>query len=116
MVWPPRMDRLPLGQYLRRRPSFCVSRRPATARRRRADEAVSGRPRCDGTAGGRGPTPSQPSAPVLDRRTLLLSARLRIAHVVCTDEFAGVERYVVNLSKELARAGCDVVVLGGAPE
>lgn len=45
-----------------------------------------------------------------------MSDRLRIAHVVCTDEFAGVERYVVNLSKELARLGCDVVVLGGAPQ
>lgn len=40
---------------------------------------------------------------------------LRVAHVVCTDAFAGVERYVVTLTEGLARRGADVTVVGGAP-
>lgn len=40
---------------------------------------------------------------------------LRIAQVVCTDEFAGVERYVVTVSRGLAERGCTVTVLGGEP-
>lgn len=40
-------------------------------------------------------------------------SRLRVAQVVCTDSFAGVERYVTVLSAALSRAGQDVTVLGG---
>ena len=39
--------------------------------------------------------------------------RLRIAHVVATDEFAGTERYVCDVAGELARRGHDVRVFGG---
>jgi glycosyltransferase involved in cell wall biosynthesis len=39
---------------------------------------------------------------------------LRLAHVVCTDAFAGVERYVLNSALCLAAAGCTVTVVGGA--
>jgi glycosyltransferase involved in cell wall biosynthesis len=39
---------------------------------------------------------------------------LRVAQVVCTDAFAGVERYIVTLSRGLAERGCDVTVVGGA--
>jgi glycosyltransferase involved in cell wall biosynthesis len=39
---------------------------------------------------------------------------LRLAHVVCTDAFAGVERYVLNSAMCLAAAGCTVTVVGGA--
>lgn len=45
-----------------------------------------------------------------------MSPGLRVAQLVCSDDFAGVERYVANLSNDLAEAGCDVVVLGGAPD
>lgn len=38
---------------------------------------------------------------------------LRVAHVVCTSSFAGVERHVTTLANELARLGCAVSVLGG---
>jgi glycosyltransferase involved in cell wall biosynthesis len=38
---------------------------------------------------------------------------LRIAQVVCTDAFAGVERYVTTLATGLAERGCEVVVIGG---
>ncbi|MDE9364314.1 glycosyltransferase family 4 protein [Luteipulveratus sp. YIM 133132] len=38
---------------------------------------------------------------------------LRIVHVVCSDGFAGVERHIAVLAPELARLGCEVVVLGG---
>ena len=38
---------------------------------------------------------------------------LRVAQVVCTDLFAGVERYVATLATGLGRAGHQVVVLGG---
>ncbi len=37
----------------------------------------------------------------------------RVAHVVCTDSFAGVERYVTVLSAAMARAGWEVVIFGG---
>lgn len=40
---------------------------------------------------------------------------LRIVHVVCTDEFAGVERYVTTLARGLADRGCAVTVVGGDP-
>jgi glycosyltransferase involved in cell wall biosynthesis len=42
--------------------------------------------------------------------------RLRVAQVVCTDSFAGVERYVTSLARGLAGRDCDVVVLGGDPD
>ena len=38
---------------------------------------------------------------------------LRVVHVVCTDAFAGVERYVVTVATGLAARGCEVVVVGG---
>lgn len=40
---------------------------------------------------------------------------LRVVHVVCTDAFAGVERYVVTVAAGLAARGCEVVVVGGHP-
>jgi glycosyltransferase involved in cell wall biosynthesis len=39
---------------------------------------------------------------------------LRVVHVVCTDAFAGVERYVLDSARCLALAGCSVTVVGGA--
>jgi len=39
---------------------------------------------------------------------------LRVAHVVVTDEFAGVERYVSMTAVELARRGVEVSVVGGS--
>ena len=42
-----------------------------------------------------------------------MTSRLRIVQVVCTDAFAGVERYVTTLGRALAQDGCDVVVVGG---
>lgn len=39
--------------------------------------------------------------------------RLRITQVVATEQFAGTERYVVEVGGELARRGHDVVVVGG---
>lgn len=39
---------------------------------------------------------------------------LRVAHVVCSGAFAGVERYVLNSALALASAGCTVTVVGGA--
>lgn len=41
------------------------------------------------------------------------SSRLRVAHVVISDAFAGTERYVADLAAEQARQGCEVLVLGG---
>lgn len=40
---------------------------------------------------------------------------MRIRHLVCTDNFAGVERYVATTSVELARRGHHVEIYGGAP-
>ena len=40
---------------------------------------------------------------------------LRLAHVVRSDAFAGVERYVTYVAPELARRGWEVVVIGGEP-
>lgn len=40
---------------------------------------------------------------------------LRIVQVVCTAEFAGVERYVTTLARGLADRGCEVTLLGGHP-
>lgn len=39
---------------------------------------------------------------------------MRVAQVVCSDGYGGVERYVLNLGRGLARRGLDVVVIGGA--
>jgi glycosyltransferase involved in cell wall biosynthesis len=39
-----------------------------------------------------------------------------VVHVVTTDKFAGVERYVCNTAEELARRGWDVAVVGGHPD
>ncbi|GAA4191494.1 hypothetical protein GCM10022288_22360 [Gryllotalpicola kribbensis] len=40
--------------------------------------------------------------------------RLNVVHVVCTDAFAGVERYVRNSALWLSASGCRVTVVGGA--
>jgi glycosyltransferase involved in cell wall biosynthesis len=40
--------------------------------------------------------------------------RMRVAHVVCSDAFAGVERYVASLGRLMAERGADVTVIGGA--
>jgi glycosyltransferase involved in cell wall biosynthesis len=40
---------------------------------------------------------------------------MRIVQVMCTDRFAGIERYVVTLANGLAEHGCSVTVLGGSP-
>lgn len=40
---------------------------------------------------------------------------LRVAHVVRSDAFAGVERYVTYVAPALARRGVEVVVVGGEP-
>jgi len=40
----------------------------------------------------------------------------RVVHVVRSDAFAGVERYIVDTAGELSRRGWDVTVLGGAPD
>lgn len=40
---------------------------------------------------------------------------MHIRHLVCTDNFAGVERYVASTAVELARRGHTVDVIGGAP-
>jgi len=42
-----------------------------------------------------------------------LSAPRRVAHVVCTANFAGVERYVTYIAPSLAKRGWDVTVVGG---
>jgi len=39
-----------------------------------------------------------------------------VAQVVCSDGFAGVERYVLSLSTGLVAQGCSVVVIGGDPK
>jgi len=44
------------------------------------------------------------------------SGRLAIVHAVRTDEFAGVERYVTEVSTSLAARGHRVAVIGGDPE
>lgn len=40
---------------------------------------------------------------------------LRVVHAVCSDSFAGVERYVQRIAIAQAEDGHDVTVLGGAP-
>jgi glycosyltransferase involved in cell wall biosynthesis len=42
-----------------------------------------------------------------------MARKLNVAQVVCTDAFAGVERYVTTLSSGLAASGCTVLVIGG---
>jgi glycosyltransferase involved in cell wall biosynthesis len=41
---------------------------------------------------------------------------LRIAHVVCADAFAGVERYIATVSPALASLGHKLTVVGGDPQ
>lgn len=41
---------------------------------------------------------------------------LRVAHVVRSDAFAGVERYITYVAPELAQRGLEVVVIGGDPD
>jgi glycosyltransferase involved in cell wall biosynthesis len=45
-----------------------------------------------------------------------MGSTLRITHVLANAEFAGTERYVVNVSHELVRRGHDVAAIGGAPD
>ena len=40
---------------------------------------------------------------------------MRIAHVVRSDSFAGVERYIYLVAPRLAAKGCEVTVIGGDP-
>jgi glycosyltransferase involved in cell wall biosynthesis len=40
-------------------------------------------------------------------------SRLSVTHIVCTDAFAGTERYVLGSALNLAEAGCAVTVIGG---
>lgn len=40
---------------------------------------------------------------------------MRVAHVVCSDAFAGVERYVSSVAPMLSARGLDVSVIGGEP-
>lgn len=42
--------------------------------------------------------------------------RLRVAHVVCTDAFAGVERYVSLLAAAQAKEGWRITVVGGSAQ
>lgn len=42
-----------------------------------------------------------------------MNGQLRVVQVVCTDAFAGVERYVVTLARGLADRDCWVTVIGG---
>ena len=41
--------------------------------------------------------------------------KVRIAHVVRSDSFAGVERYICLVAPRLAARGCEVTVIGGNP-
>lgn len=45
----------------------------------------------------------------------MTDSALRILHAVCTDEFAGVEQFIVRLALAQAAAGHDVSVVGGDP-
>jgi glycosyltransferase involved in cell wall biosynthesis len=38
---------------------------------------------------------------------------VKVAHVVCTDSFAGVERYISLVAPRLASRGCEVTAIGG---
>jgi glycosyltransferase involved in cell wall biosynthesis len=49
--------------------------------------------------------------PRSDRATWVIE----VAHVVCSDRFAGVERYLTYVAPELAARGHRVTVIGGAP-
>lgn len=44
-----------------------------------------------------------------------MTGRLRITHLVTNGEFAGTERYVVDVSRRQAELGHDVSVIGGKP-
>jgi glycosyltransferase involved in cell wall biosynthesis len=41
---------------------------------------------------------------------------VRVVQLVCSDRFAGVERYIAYIAPGLAARGCEVAVVGGAPE
>src|SRR4051795_12989516 len=41
---------------------------------------------------------------------------VRVLHVVSSPRFAGVERYITNVTPELAARGCEVTVAGGRTE
>ncbi len=43
-----------------------------------------------------------------------MTDRIRVVQVVCTDVFAGVERYVTTLATGLSSRGCEVLVIGGS--
>ncbi len=49
------------------------------------------------------------------RGEVVTDGRLRILHTICTDEFAGVEQFVLRLAVAQAAAGHDVSVAGGDP-
>lgn len=51
----------------------------------------------------------------MGHRPPALGGALRIAHVVRSDNFAGVERYITYVAPQLARRGLSVVVIGGDP-
>jgi glycosyltransferase involved in cell wall biosynthesis len=59
------------------------------------------------------PTIVRCAVPVSTARAYI---RMHIRHLVCTDNFAGVERYVASTAAELARRGNTVEVIGGDPE
>lgn len=44
----------------------------------------------------------------------MLGVAMRVVHVVCSDGFGGVERYIANLALRLASRGVEVAVVGGA--
>ena len=67
----------------------------------------AGTPPCACACSGRGP---------LRAEAELGRTGLRIAHVVVTDAFAGVERYVCQVANGLADRGHQVDVIGGDPE
>jgi glycosyltransferase involved in cell wall biosynthesis len=54
--------------------------------------------------------------PVAARRCGLSDAMPRVFHIVVTDLFAGVERYVCDVASETAQRGWDVAVVGGDAE
>ena len=63
--------------------------------------------------------PTQGHRPLLERSCPVCAEsrgdQLRIAHVVRSDSFGGVERYVCMVAPRLAARGCEVAVVGGDP-
>lgn len=47
---------------------------------------------------------------------MIRPSTLRVTHLITNAEFAGTERYVVDVSTQLIERGHDVVVIGGKPE